>query len=90
MTDSANQREGVRPVTTTRGYAKGNLHLYQAVRHRPSPGEDLKTWVVTSLDDGVTLKSPDFQEKIEYGQTSIPETPLYPQEARTGVPVFGY
>jgi hypothetical protein len=96
-------------VPTTRQYADKRYHLYQVIEHRVEKGKPNKItaknlisdiiyieqveWIITSLQDGITIKRPDFEgETIQYSEEKVKSNTnmLTPKTTENNIPVFGY
>lgn len=77
-------------VVTTAAYAGVTFHLFQAVRHVPQGSELNETWVVVSLDRGLTLADLEFNKRRSYTESEIRDAEFTPQYAGDGTPQFAY
>lgn len=80
----------IQTVTTSSKFQGKVVNLYQIVRLKGGPESLIREWVVTDLDDGLTLSTLDFESKItdrKIGQLAVS---LEPQTVKNGHPMLGY
>lgn len=78
------------PIQNTDVYAGIRFHLYQLVLHNPEGPELNQTWIVVSLQDGLTLTDPNFDRRITYSESEIQEQEFNPRYGVDGAPLFAY
>lgn len=86
--------EDERPLTTKRTVGEETIHLFQSVVEESSNplADDAITWIITSLDDGITLKSgpPGWLDETTIDAETFDEGSYTPLTAVDGTPVWGY
>jgi|AntRauTorcE11898_2_1112593.scaffolds.fasta_scaffold00306_11 hypothetical protein len=83
---SSEPNQSTRQVATSKEYYSQRFHLFQLVVWEKTPTETTN-YIVTNLNDGLTLSTTDFEFETEYDGDG---EDLTPQTTNLGTPVFGY
>jgi len=91
--DNGEQNRKRKQIRTERQIGDKKFRLFQLVKASDPIGSHNipeTYWIVTDLEDGVTLSTTDFEFRSEHEPTKNGVSTLKPQTTETGIPMFGY
>lgn len=65
------------------------IPLFQTVEYNGT-GDGVAEWIVTSVENGVTIADPDFEKRMTITESGIVDGKIVPQYTVEGAPRFGY